>query len=556
MSAGQKTPEGEPDTNGADTNQKKSVDSRTDRLLQLGSLIVVVALVVVVAWIIVDSVIYNLHDTKTNVQIVLRSTKGEDPVTIERAQEALEAAERATGSAERVLSFLEAAGFLIALALGASALYGIRNSRETRDEWQEMRDELKEELAKIEYYRKQLDSLDETLDAQQKMRHEIQETSVNAAELLQVYQEFNRKKYLTAYDQVQRLLEIEEKKDDPAQRNPHTLYIGGWLEVLHITGKLDAGIEHLEQAMQARPGWPYAKAAYGVALRRKGQQHKLKETDRQTYWRQAEQKLHAVLIEHNDLMEPNQESFWATLGGLRRSMGNVPTAIEAYEEARKVTPYSSYPTGNLAQLYLRQASEGNHPDRIDKAVKMFERTEALARSELQAAPGDYYHTMDIAMSIMMLGATDDRFEDAHDFVDQAVSVEQVTPKMLDTSLSGWRDLLTYCPGDWPGVRENLKIAIATIKLAAARIAIETQNENEHPGRITEALQALQAVTGLQHQPANKIVSNWRDGWQVLRAICLPDHPDYLDDINAAVNLLPDNNPTSPNDDSPPAEQEV
>ncbi|HEX3051206.1 MAG TPA: hypothetical protein VHP83_11165, partial [Aggregatilineaceae bacterium] len=128
-------------------------------------------------------------------------------------------------------------------------------------------------------------------------------------------------------------------------------YIAGWLELQFILDHFAQGVAHLERVVQLRGDWPTARAAYGIALRRQA----TKETDpieRQNLFVRAEGELLAALGQNPHLLDPNQESFWGPIGGIRRDKGNLVGAIEAYENALKVTPRSSYPLGNLAGLYL------------------------------------------------------------------------------------------------------------------------------------------------------------------------------------------------------------
>lgn len=385
------------------------------------------------------------------------------------AQQALHDVDQTSNSLSLLLSFLEGATVLAGLALGATAYFGFRDLSRTKGE-------VDVKLKDLDQYSDSLADLQKTLDEQEALRRQINRTSIEAADLLFVYQEFNLKNYVQAYTLVMPLLE----RDD--QRNPHTLYIAGWLEIQHITGKLDQGIEHLRQALEIRPNWPHARAAYGVALRRKARAT-ADPAERENIFFQAEGILLNVLGESPNLLELNMESFWATVGGLRRDMGRLDEAIQAYRKAIQVTPYSSYPHGNLAMLLLQKA---RHDATLrDEALDTFAETARLAGGELALVPFDYFHTMDIAMSRMMLGRRDRRsFAEAHAALDQALAIITVTPEMLDTSLRGWRYLLEHCPDDdedWRAVRDQLEVAIGKVSAAIEelkRIEAERALEKE------------------------------------------------------------------------------
>lgn len=393
--------------------------------------------------------------------------------------DALERANDAVNSVDIVLSFLEGASVLIGLGFGASALYGIRNTDEVRRELEseiakvrqlrddvvassrlaeerdhKMQDHLERQIAALEAYRPDLERLKD-------LRQEIARAQEELALVQQADQEFRLGNHQTAYNFAHQVLAT----------NPHNwmaLYIAGWLEV-HQLDKLDDGIEHLKHVNELKTDWPAAMAAYGVALRRKAR--RMEGDERANLFNKAEGALLQALGQSPNLKDFNEESFWAPVGGIRLETHRMDSAIEAYENALRVTPDSSYPAGNLATLYLQRAHvTGSVSDR-ERALDAFERTVSAARREQIMKPNDYYLWMDIAQAQTILG-----YRGPHYFVETRKALAnalQTDPSanLMETSMRGWHSLLDHCPTeeDWQPVRDSIQGAIAAIQTVLDRV---------------------------------------------------------------------------------------
>lgn len=363
------------------------------------------------------------------------------------ANAALSEARQATSTLELLLGFLEGAAVLVGLALAATAYFGFRNLDQTNRD-------LQKQLADLAQHEQTLQELDRTLDAQRGMRADLQAA---VTDLVQAHHELSLSNYTEAYHAACRVL-----RRDPD--NPQALYIVGWLELQFVPGKLDDGLAHLKQALARQRDWPAALAALGVGLRRKARQ--ATGDERRDLFNQSDGYLRQALGENHDLIDLNRESFWGPVAGNARDMGRLDDAIDAYREALRVTPASSYPLGNLAALYLQKARQD--PAYEQRALDAFRDTLQIARMELASNPRDYFHTMDIAMAASMLGASQpDRFEEAGRMLDAALTMGDVSAGMLAVSLDGWRRLLDHCPVRWPDVQEQLQQAIARIEAAMA-----------------------------------------------------------------------------------------
>jgi tetratricopeptide (TPR) repeat protein len=412
--------------------------------------------------------------------------EGQDPelpaaVVLQQMAAMNERAEDSVTSAEIILSFLEGAAVLVGLAIGAAALYGFNqiNDINERSELKltEFESRIKEVEADVRRFddiiKPRLKALELVEDVNTKLNDSLQslEQAIDdVAWLLQADQEFRLGNYYQARQFSEQVL-----RHNPD--NPLALYILGWLKVQHIRGLLDEGIEHFDHLKgvlgKREMDWVTARAVYGVALRRKAtdlqNQERMPEANK--YLNLAKAELEAALALNNTLMDFNRESFWGPVGGIYRDLDKVDDAIDAYKKALGVTPGSSYPQGNLAGLYLRKVSTLQGKEREDMlklAEKAFHDTRRFAQAELANLPNDYFHMMDVAMSCIMAGD----FESGNEMLDRALETE--TPSMLMVvSLSGWRDLMQYCPDEWADRRKMLDQAIHRMQAA-----IEEQAEEE------------------------------------------------------------------------------
>lgn len=382
---------------------------------------------------------------------------------LERAEVTLDRANESAEMAGTILSFLEGASVLIALALGAAAIFGFQNSRELRKDIEEERAKIEAELKKFTLFWEQirpvedsLRNLDRSLTAFENAQKSIQD---NFGDLLQANQELSLKNYLEAYHYAKRVLER-------SPNNIQALYIAGWLETQYIPGMLESACQRFQEALQIDAKAPSVKAAFGVALRRMAIASKDDKEKRRLFDESLGNLLQA-LGQNENLIDLNRESFWGPVGGNYRDKGQIDSAIEAYERALSVTPGSSYPMGNLGALYLYQAKEQQSDEFKQKALDMFKETVRASESEIGLNPNDYFVIMDLAMANTILGAEETKYyRTAQRWLNHALSdAIGATPGMLRVSLGGWRRLFESCPEDWGQVQVNLDKAIKKIEEA-------------------------------------------------------------------------------------------
>ncbi len=346
-----------------------------------------------------------------------------------------------------VLSFIQTVTVLIGIAVGLTAVYGLRSFQEIR---QKQENALKE-LSKIH------NEIIEKAQAEVVLRIDdaIKAMYESSRIIQQAEQEMRQENYPESYSFARNLL--EQNPDNVA-----ALHMAGWLEINHIKGKLDLGIEHLGRLNVLVPDWPSAKAAYGLAMRRKGSEYAKKNEHEKMRrcFAQAEKEYREALEANFYLTDFNSESYWGSLGGLLRDRGDIDDSIEAYENALKVTPRSSYPKGNVAALRFQKGQ-------LEQALKAFELAKKFAEDELRTARGNYYLMMDIAMACTILGKNDvNMFQEGTSILNSAINLD-VGPSQLQISQGGWLHLYKHCPedADWKDVKHHLSEALKIMEKA-------------------------------------------------------------------------------------------
>lgn len=364
-----------------------------------------------------------------------------------RAEAILERSEEAVSAVELLLSFLEAASVLLVVGLGAAAFYGVRQSNVIRTELREELERVQKARDEIEEFRKKL-----VADANEAIAT-VKDTVSDTSTLFLAYQEFVIGNYKESYHFIRRVLD-----ESTGEANKLALYLAGWLEVHHIPDRLDAGIKRLETLVRQEEEYTVVRAVYGVSLRRKALKLGEKHPEFVKLFGRAKVEIERALNDNFFLVDFNKESFWGPLGGILREQEKIDEAIEAYENALKVTPASSYPQGNLSALYLRKLNKDTSWQ--EKTLQAFRKTKDYARFELSAKPNDYYLLMDIAMSETILQYEDDnKFEqEARAFFQNALEMV-LSENVLEVSRRGWNNLYEYCPehdGKWKSIKTKVK----------------------------------------------------------------------------------------------------
>ena len=179
--------------------------------------------------------------------------------------------------------------------------------------------------------------------------------------------------------------------------------------VLCKTSELEQAEQLIEQALALRPG-------FGDALATRGYLYSLRarklddDTQRSKALRDATNALLDALTPEHNLLDMDDESWWATLGGVYRRDQDYRKAIHAYEQAVRVTPQSSYPRSNLALLYMLD----KQADKVKSSYRIVER---LAQSKVEQNILDSWAYADLLLAELALGKYDDANDRLGEFLD-------------------------------------------------------------------------------------------------------------------------------------------
>lgn len=314
----------------------------------------------------------------------------------------LERANDAVNFADSVLSFLEGASVVLGVMIALGA-WMLRNSvqdqiaaiRAENAATQKLLAEREAALAKLE---EDVGSkLDRALEDTQREIDEARQRADRSFRLLNNL--VLAEQQVRAHNHASALNILHDaEKDEPD--NYAVNYLLGYLYSLRK--EYDRAIQHLEKSLAQEGGFAPAIAALGLALRRKGDSLSGDENraERNAFWSEAEMRLLAALKLDPHLTDAEGESYYGSLGGLYRRQGRYEDAIEAYLQATRVTPTSSYPLINLASLFW-------HEGKLDEARQYFQRVHDAARLKLDMNPLDNWARADFAQALVALGKRDE-----------------------------------------------------------------------------------------------------------------------------------------------------
>lgn|GEM_PF-4429371 len=154
----------------------------------------------------------------------------------------------------------------------------------------------------------------------------------------------------------------------------------------------------LAQALELRPDFNDALAARGYL--HSLQARSADDAAKQQHFRDAAYHLETALANEHNLRDMDNESWWATLGGVYRRNEEYTKAIAAYEEAIKVTPQSTYPRSNLALVYLMD----KQPDKLKRSYAIIKR---IARSKVEKNIFDFWANADLVLAELALAQYDE-----------------------------------------------------------------------------------------------------------------------------------------------------
>lgn len=226
--------------------------------------------------------------------------------------------------------------------------------------------------------------------------------------------------------------------------NQTTNYLLGYLYVGHK--RFEDALTFLDRALQSNPNFAPALAAKGLALSRLSGQIKDDPMRQNQVRAEAEINLTRALRSDASLLDADGESYFATLGGLYKRQNRREEAITAYEQAQNITPGSSYPVVNLANLYKLVGREEEAHDAYLKVIR-------FAEAKLDNQLGDVWTYFDLAQGLIVTGQVDRALAQY-----ELVKRQGATSGELESALGGLRDLTKV-----PKPPDGIETAIATLE---------------------------------------------------------------------------------------------
>lgn len=216
--------------------------------------------------------------------------------------------------------------------------------------------------------------------------------------------------------------------EEAAQLDPKNQTINYLLGYLYVgRKKFEQAVLHLRQVLESNPNFSPALAAIGLVQSRMSDQEP-DSLKRDQLRAESEANLVKALMAEPALLDADNESYWGSLGGLRRRQGRDEGAVEAYKKATEVTPNKSYPINNLALLYKKLNQE-------DEAIEAFNKVIRLAQGTLEDRPGDIWARLDLAQAYLVIGELE-KSKREYRLVFERVDV----PGPLESALNGLRFL--------------------------------------------------------------------------------------------------------------------
>ncbi len=353
-------------------------------------------------------------------------------------------ARTAADTAFNLLGLFEALSFVVTVVGGAAAFVGFNSFTQARRQLDETRKQVRDEVAEIRQSlenssQDQFQKLDNVRDELEQTAQEERQSTSNAllanALIPLGERQYKASDYTGALNTYNRALELDPDNPVVHQRLGY---------VYTHSGDTDTAKYHYEQAIAREPDFAPALAGLGFVYRRLGErvEQRMKDAplneearaqamlERKRLLNRAEELLLRALNLSPRLVDEDGESWWGVLGGLYKRRNQIDDAIDAYREATRVTPQSSYGHGNLALLYMRQ-------NRRDEMLETYEHVERIARQEA-TQQGNFWGYADLIVSSFAIG----KYEQALEAVPTAISIApEESPYMLEGLTDTLHDLI-------------------------------------------------------------------------------------------------------------------
>lgn len=315
--------------------------------------------------------------------------------TLSQAELALEEASRAQDLAFNLLGIFEAISFVVTIGGAILGLVGFQRLLSAQNSLTEAREEVEKELQEIhknseadqQARRDEFKQLSDRLVATVQQQQTDSRNATLASSLLSFGErQYKASDYQGAIETYKRSLALDSN-------NPVTYYRIGYVQAAQ--GQLQEAETSLLRSLEIESEFAPAIVTLGLTYRRMGEKME-PGIDRERMLNQGELYMLRGLQMSPKLVDEDGESWWGALGGLYRRRQQTDQAIYAYQQAAVVTPHSSYPFGNLANLY-------GQINNIDDMLRMYQRVERLANAEVQAQVDNFWGYFDLLTSQLAIG---------------------------------------------------------------------------------------------------------------------------------------------------------
>lgn len=278
---------------------------------------------------------------------------------------------------------------------------------------------------------KSLQRMNEIDEQFQSRRQVLHESSFAQSLMLLAERQYKARDIEGALQTYQRALTFDEN-------NPVVYYYIGYLQT--HKNLLTQARDTLLKAIDLEP-LPQTQAALGYTYRRIGDEAESRKnfSRRDEYYERADKHLSEALEASPRLVDVDGESWYGSLAGLHKRLGNVgddetpeeerkhlQKARYYYGEAAKITPLSSYPQFNIAMITMRLEES------IEAAKDEFEKTKKLIENELQAEHDNHWYWANLLLTKVALQEFDN-LDDTVNSLRQLIPPEakDVKPRIIE-----------------------------------------------------------------------------------------------------------------------------
>ncbi len=380
-----------------------------------------------------DSVLISPEELRQMMEQLTLQTE----LTLDQAVAAAEEAARAQDLAFNLLGIFEAISFVVTVGGAILGLVGFQRLLSAQNSLTEAREEVEKELEEIrkrsetdqQARRDEFKQLSDSIVATVQQQQTDSRNATLASSLLSFGErQYKASDYQGAIETYKRSLALDSN-------NPVTYYRIGYVQAAQ--GQLQDAETSLLRSLEIESEFAPAIVTLGLTYRRMGEKMDAG-IERERMLNQGELYMLRGLQMSPKLVDEDGESWWGALGGLYRRRQQTDQAIYAYQQAAVVTPHSSYPFGNLANLF-------GQVNNIEEMLRMYQRVERLANAEVHAQVDNFWGYFDLLTSQLAIGHVEKAIEILPQVVESVPGTADYAFSVLHDTLSRVGNLLKDYP---------------------------------------------------------------------------------------------------------------